>query len=55
MTPVFLDTVGLIAIWDEDDQWHSRASDRAFTLSWGFGVDSGQWALRVVRRLLLGL
>lgn len=26
MTPVFLDTVGLIALWDEDDQWHSDAS-----------------------------
>jgi uncharacterized protein len=23
--PVFLDTVGLIALWDTDDQWHSRA------------------------------
>lgn len=22
---VFLDTVGLIAVWDEDDQWHSAA------------------------------
>ena len=27
MTPVFLDTVGLIAIWDEDDQWHEAASN----------------------------
>jgi predicted nucleic acid-binding protein len=26
MTPVFLDTVGLIALWDEDDQWHEAAS-----------------------------
>ena len=25
MTPVFLDTVGLIALWDEDDQWHAAA------------------------------
>ncbi len=25
MTPVFLDTVGLLALWDEDDQWHSAA------------------------------
>jgi predicted nucleic acid-binding protein len=24
--PVFLDTVGLIAIWDQDDQWHVPAS-----------------------------
>ncbi len=23
MNPVFLDTVGLIALWDEADQWHS--------------------------------
>ena len=25
MNAVFLDTVGLLAVWDEDDQWHSRA------------------------------
>jgi hypothetical protein len=25
MTPVFLDTVGLIALWDKDDQWHGSA------------------------------
>lgn len=25
MTPVFLDTVGLLAIWDVDDQWHTAA------------------------------
>src|SRR4051794_495953 len=25
MTPVFLDTVGLIAIWNQTDQWHSAA------------------------------
>ncbi len=24
---VFLDTVGLIALWDEDDQWHSPAKE----------------------------
>ena len=29
MKPVFLDTVGLIAVWDEDDQWHGPAA-RAF-------------------------
>jgi hypothetical protein len=29
VNPVFLDTVGLIALWDEDDQWHDAAS-RAF-------------------------
>lgn len=23
---VFLDTVGLIAVWDEDDQWHTPAA-----------------------------
>lgn len=23
MTPVFLDTVGLLAVWDIDDQWHT--------------------------------
>lgn len=26
MTPVFLDTVGLIALWDTDDQWHGAAN-----------------------------
>jgi hypothetical protein len=25
MTPVFLDTVGLIAIWNAADQWHDVA------------------------------
>jgi predicted nucleic acid-binding protein len=25
MTPIFLDTVGLLAVWDQDDQWHSAA------------------------------
>src|SRR4051794_40148265 len=29
MTAVFLDTVGLIALWDTDDQWHA-AADVAF-------------------------
>jgi predicted nucleic acid-binding protein len=26
MSTVFLDTVGLIALWDEADQWHAPAS-----------------------------
>ena len=30
MNPVFLDTVGLLAVWNEDDQWHGAAST-AFT------------------------
>jgi len=25
MTPVYLDTVGLIAVWDRSDQWHAQA------------------------------
>jgi uncharacterized protein len=25
MKPVFLDTVGMIAVWDETDQWHEAA------------------------------
>jgi uncharacterized protein len=25
MTPIFLDTVGLLALWDTDDQWHNAA------------------------------
>src|SRR5438094_6968802 len=31
MTPVFLDTVGLIALWDGSDQWHLPAKN-AFQL-----------------------
>lgn len=26
MTPVFLDTVGLLALWDSSDQWHAPAT-----------------------------
>lgn len=26
MSAVFLDTVGLLAVWDESDQWHSSAA-----------------------------
>ena len=26
MSPIFLDTVGLIALWDVSDQWHDAAS-----------------------------
>ena len=25
MTPIFLDTVGLLAVWADDDQWHAAA------------------------------
>ena len=28
MTPAFLDTVGLLATWDRDDQWHAAAAPR---------------------------
>ena len=44
MSAVFLDTVGLLGLWDEDDQWHRQASevfdavehdeDRLFTTSY---------------------
>ena len=27
MSVVFLDTVGLLALWDESDQWHAAAAD----------------------------
>jgi len=27
VTTMFLDTVGLIALWDEDDQWHGDAEE----------------------------
>ena len=27
MTPVFLDTVGLVAVWDRTDQWHQAAAE----------------------------
>jgi hypothetical protein len=30
MTPVFLDTVGLVAVWNRSDQWHAAAT-AAFT------------------------
>jgi len=30
VTPIFLDTVGLLALWDADDQWHGQA-DAAFS------------------------
>ena len=26
MSVIFLDTVGLLALWDEDDQWHADAA-----------------------------
>ena len=29
MTPIFADTVGLLALWDMSDQWH-EAAERAF-------------------------
>jgi predicted nucleic acid-binding protein len=35
---VFLDTVGLIAVWDEDDQWHP-AADSCFVRLLGERVD----------------
>lgn len=31
MSPVFLDTVGLLALWNESDQWHAAAQE-AFDL-----------------------
>lgn len=31
MNRVFMDTVGLLALWNENDQWHSEAT-RAFNL-----------------------
>lgn len=34
-SPVFLDTVGLLALWDQSDQWHSLAA-QAFQ---GFSKD----------------
>ena len=27
MNTVFLDTVGLVAVWDEADQWHAAAGN----------------------------
>ena len=32
MTPVFLDTVGLIAVWERADQWHDSAASVFRTL-----------------------
>ncbi len=33
MKPVFLDTVGLLALWNSDDQWHGDASEAFSMLS----------------------
>ena len=33
MITAFLDSVGLLAIWDEDDQWHERATTAYAQLS----------------------
>jgi len=30
---VFLDTVGLLALWDESDQWHAKAEESFMKLS----------------------
>lgn len=30
MKPIFLDTVGLLALWNSDDQWHVQAN-KSFT------------------------
>lgn len=35
MTPVFLDTVGLLALWDESDQWHAAAQTAFAQLAQG--------------------
>lgn len=32
MNPIFLDTVGLLALWDEDDQWHDSAMKSFITI-----------------------
>lgn len=32
MKPAFLDTVGLIALWDDTDQWHARVQPVFATL-----------------------
>jgi predicted nucleic acid-binding protein len=36
MKPVFPDTVGLIALWDKSDQWHTAASAAYRKLPAGF-------------------
>ena len=33
MSVVFLDTVGLLPLWDEDDQWHAAAVSAFATLA----------------------
>lgn len=32
MTDVFLDTVGLLALWNADDQWHAAANRAMLSL-----------------------
>lgn len=33
MEPVFLDTVGLLAVWDRSDQWHGPAAEAFAAIS----------------------
>jgi uncharacterized protein len=33
MNTIFLDTVGLLALWDASDQWHSMAESAFFNLN----------------------
>jgi hypothetical protein len=33
MNRVFLDTVGMIAVWDDTDQWHAAAHGTPLTVA----------------------
>ena len=63
MNLVFLDTVGLLAVWDESDQWHAAAvaafnhiaRSGAFTATTTFGLlECGNAAGRRPYRLAVG-
>jgi uncharacterized protein len=60
--PVFLDTVGLIAVWDESDQWHVDAeaafkeilaTDRTLVTTSSVLLECGNAAARRPYRVLV--
>jgi len=46
VTTIFLDTVGLLALWDDSDQWHAQASAAMHNLpAAGCRFVSSAWVL----------
>ena len=64
MSGVFLDTVGLLGLWDEDDQWHGAATasfermaqsrERLYTTSYVFAECANATARWIDRSQLAG-